>query len=58
MAQPNARLLATILVGSAVLMGALGAYRLVVRGNAPVGIALMVVAIVDLGIATFFAQRG
>lgn len=54
----NPRILATILVVSAVLMGALGAYFLVVRGSPSVGIALMVVAIADLALATFFAQRG
>ena len=57
MANPRSQLVAKILLGSALIMGALGAYFLLVRQNTAVGSVLLIVAVSDVALAVVFSSR-
>jgi hypothetical protein len=57
MTNPRNQLLSKVMLGSALVMLLLGLYFLFAMGNVMVGGALMVVAVVDVGVAVVFSKQ-
>ena len=57
MANMRTQLVAKLLLGSALIMGALGVYFLVARQNTAVGSVLLIVAVSDVVLAVIFSSR-